>query len=57
MSEELAENKLEKIMEELVDDGCTEEEAYDYIKNYVRNFYQYRQKDMEEDTNATNSLE
>ena len=57
MSEELAENKLEKIMEELVDDGCTEEEAYDYIKNYVRNFYQYHQKDMEEDANATNSLE
>ena len=57
MSNEIAENKLEKVMEDLVDDGCTEEEAYDYIKNYVRNFYQYYQKDMEEDANATISLE
>ena len=50
MSNEIAENKLEKVMEELVDDGLTEVEAYDYIKNYVRNFYQYYLK--EDDKNA-----
>ena len=50
MTNEIAENKLEKVMEDLVDDGLTEEEAFDYIRNYVHNFYQYYSK--EDDENA-----
>tara|TARA_R100001163_G_C4935546_1_gene109582 strand:- start:185 stop:358 length:174 start_codon:yes stop_codon:yes gene_type:complete len=52
MSDEMAQIKLEAILEELCEEGLTEEEAYDYIRNYVRNFYQYYPKEMEEDANA-----